>query len=180
MRTFADAVIGPSLGQQALASGRVARQVDVIAQRDRLPYFRARSIWPRVSAVLEAGHHVLEAFLVGGHHIGIALHDDRRLLAPDGGLGQVDREQVWLLSNSGPGRRVQVLRTLLAGMIRPPSPTARPDESRIDDHPTAEAVDHPAAVGRTGKAGTDQLLAAEAATPGDRSAPPTCWARTQW
>ena len=160
---LAHAVIGPELGQQPFAGGRVARQVDVVTQRDRLAVFQRQVDLAARQRRSQAGHHVLEAGLVGGHHIGIALDDDRQLLAADRRLREIDGEQRLALVEERPRGRVEILGSVLAG--HDPPAEAHGPAGRVanrDDHPTAKPVDHPAAVGRTGKAGTDELLRAEA------------------
>ena len=79
--------------EQAALGGGLAREVDVVGQRDRIGIAVGELDLPGGERRPQAGDDVLEPGLVRGHHIGVALDDDRQLLPPDRALREVDAVQ---------------------------------------------------------------------------------------
>ena len=93
----------------------------------------------------EAGDDVLEAGLVSGHHVGVALHDDRQLLPPDRApwRGRSRTACGSCRTARSPGE-LRYLGPSAPGMIRPPRPIGPPGcVADRDDDPATEPVDTP-------------------------------------
>ncbi len=153
----------PGAPRQAPLRRRLAREVDVIGQGDRIGIAVGELDLAGGQRRTEAGDHVLEAGLVSGHHVGVALDDDGELLPPDRALGEVDPVQRPALVEEGGRRRVEVFRSFRVGhdaaaeADRPPARVAD-----RDDDPATEPVVDPATGRRTGDARIGQLTVAEA------------------
>ena len=150
--------------EQPALRRRLAGQVDVVGEGDRIGVSVRQLDLALRQRRSEAGHDVLEAGLVGGHHVGVALDDDRQLLAPDGALGKVDPVQGAALVEERPSRAssgTSVPRPR-AGSGRPDrSPDRRRRESGMMIRPRNRSIDT-AARRRAGEPGTDQLRVGEA------------------
>ncbi len=107
------------------------------------------------------------AGLVTGHHVGVALDDDRAAALGDLPLGVVDAvEDVRLLVDRRLGR-VQVFRAVVVveELARAEADHVAAQIPDRPQQPAAEPVDQRAGTGRLGEPGGDQLVRAEALQP---------------
>ena len=141
---------------------RLAREVDVVGQGHRIGVSIRELDLAGGQRRTEAGDHVLEAGLVSGHHVGVALHDDGQLLPRIALLARSIAYSVRLLSNRAVAGEFRYFGPSASGMIRPPRPTGPPAVSDGDDDPATEPIDSPAAARRTGDARIGELTVAEA------------------